>query len=145
MPFGFDGQGRPGQGGKLKSRIGPYRDADSRPSLESFKSFLNLFKPHTAVAITDLGGRFVTMARDPSSTDGEQAIRGSLCRQKDPRGYFVLRQLQLSLCDRMRVALADNRLDQAPVILLLFRVAGQVQAEDSAVLEFVGVTNRRIG
>ncbi len=45
----------------------------------------------------------------------------------------------------MRVALADNRLDQLPVILLLFRVAGQVQAEDSTVLEFVGVANRRIG
>ena len=85
------------------------------------------------------------MARDPSSTDGEEAIRGPLCRQKDPCGYLVLRQLQLSLCDRMRVALADNRLDQLPVILLLFRVAGQVQAEDSAVLEFVGIANRRIG
>ena len=45
----------------------------------------------------------------------------------------------------MRVALADNRLDQLPVILLLFRVAGQVQAEDSAVLEFVGLAIRRIG
>ena len=85
------------------------------------------------------------MSRDPSSTDGEQAIGGPFGRQKDPCGYFILRQLQLSSCDRVRVALADNRLDQLPVILLLFRVAGQVQAEDSAVLEFVGVANRRIG